>query len=80
MFEPPAAQVFVPQNRVHAIEWFEGLTRLRKLDLGGEQNQVDYGFLWLGVLLRAEHVRTYVLRECGLARVCHGDGATVKVF
>lgn len=30
-------QVFVAQNRVRAIEGFEGLTRLRKLDLGANR-------------------------------------------
>ena len=53
--------MFVPQNRVRVIELFEGLTRLRKLDLGA--NRIKYGFRWVGVL-RAEHV----LGECGRAR------------
>lgn len=37
VFEPPAPQVFVAQNRVRAIEGFEGLTRLWKLDLGANR-------------------------------------------
>lgn len=38
--KPLALQVFVAQNRVRAIEGFEGLTLLRKLDLGA--NRIRY--------------------------------------
>ncbi|CAN0504703.1 unnamed protein product [Ectocarpus sp. 8 AP-2014] len=37
---PLLDEVFVAQNRVRAIEGFEGLTRLRKLDLGA--NRIRY--------------------------------------